>query len=54
MKIFGFEWNCGCPDRIAESGTTNPMIYWGWWWPRHHGPVRIAGVVARRLIRKRR
>jgi hypothetical protein len=41
VKVFGWEWNCGCPDRVAESGTTNPFVYWGWWWPLHHGPVRL-------------
>lgn len=39
MKIFGWEWDCGCPDRVEESGTNNPLRYWLVWWPLHHGLI---------------
>jgi len=47
MKIFGFDWSCGCQDRIDESGTDNPLKYWLLFWPLHHGPARLI----RRLLR---
>ncbi len=41
MRIFGRTWDCGCPDRVEESGSNNPLYYWFIFWPIHHGPVRI-------------
>ncbi len=32
MKLFGI-WDCGCDDRKAESGISNPLVYWGLWKP---------------------
>jgi hypothetical protein len=52
VKILGWEWDCGCPDRVAESGTNNPFIYWLVFWPVHHGPVRIIRRMVKRLTSK--
>ncbi len=49
MNIFGWEWGCGCPERVAESGTNNPLIYWLLFWPVHHGPARLL----RRMVKGR-
>ena len=51
MKILGKEWDCGCPDRVAESGTNNPLRYWFVFWPVHHGPVRIIVSMVKRWTR---
>jgi hypothetical protein len=48
VKIFGWEWDCGCPDRVAESGTNNPVRYWFIFWPLHHGPVGRLRRILRR------
>ncbi len=47
MRILGWEWDCGCPERVAESGTDNPLRYWLLWWPLHRGPVRLIRRVLR-------
>ncbi len=51
MNILGWEWDCGCPERVAESGTNNPLIYWFGFWPFHHGPVRHLRRIVKRLTR---
>lgn len=48
MRLLGWEWDCGCPDRVAESGTDNPLRYWFVFWPVHHGPVRLLRSIVKR------